>query len=294
MAAPANPTASELVTEALAKAGDSAPDSALKTRAETKWLEEIKNDIWKRSKKLKSLQITTIGIIPKGQSRFSNPNDYSSDLTIAILDGNNSGTAQAGSTATVTLAATDKIDEGVILGKDILITSGTGIASMSQVTAYNATTKVARVTPAFKAAPAAGSVYLVIDREYPVEQRPIGQYSLFQDTSLIRPRYYFPIGDEDFGEFIFNSPPDKKYGSRLRYYANVMKIDLSSTHMSTLYLQWRGVFLEGLMWKRFVDVDDTRQNDAWVRYQRELNTLIMRETYGTDLSGLVDNVKDFF
>jgi hypothetical protein len=294
MPVPTNPTADELVAEALEKAGESSPESSLSDRAKNSWLEEIKNDIWKRSKRLTLLHTTSHGMIVSGQSRYSYPSDYSSDLELTLLDGSLTGTAQGGSSSTITLSSSDASSSTNLIGKEIIITSGTGVGSLSQVVSYNTATKVAGVAPNFKTSPGAGSGYMFIDQEHPVAQKPIGQFSIFHRMGTGTPVYFFPIGDEDYGEFILDVAPDKAYGARLRYYANIMKMDTDGTLISTAYLQWRAVFIEGIVYKRWQDVDDSRVEAQWARYQRELNTLIMRETYGTDLNNLTDRVADYY
>ncbi len=96
MATPNNPTLTEIVTEGLNKSGDADPDTDLITRASDYWMEEIKNTIRYESPKLAYLQITSIGVLIKGQSRYAYPTDFGSDLSIVLLDGGTSGTAQAG------------------------------------------------------------------------------------------------------------------------------------------------------------------------------------------------------
>lgn len=292
MAAPSNPTLSELVAEGLAKAGVSNPSSSLTSRAENKWMEEIKNDVYQRIKSLKILQVTSYGILTKGQSRYSFPSDFASDLEITLLYGGETGTAQAGSASSITLASDEDISDGFIVGKDILITSGTGAASLSQVTAYNTSTKVATVVPDFKDAPGSGSGYMVIDNEYPIESRVLNDYDRYKFVGLKRPEVYFPIGDEDYGEFIFNSAPDLTYGARLRYYANIMKVDVSSTHMSTLYLQWRNLWIQGIKYKKLSEEDDDRAAVELAEYRRQLNGLVYSEMYGRDVRNLTDRIAD--
>jgi hypothetical protein len=289
---PSNPTADEIIEEALAQAGESDPDTTLLARAEI-WLSQCKNDIWKRAKKLTSLQVTSHGVVTKGQSRLSYPSDFSSDLELTLLTGNTTGTAQSGSTSSITLASDDTNSEDNLIGKEILVTGGTGVGSLSQVIAFNSTTKVATVAPNFNSAPGSGSTYLVVEREIPLEMKPINQFKMYHRPGRGVPRCFFPIGDEDYGEFIFDVAPDLSYGARLRYYANVMKIDTDSTTMSTLYSRWQNIFIEGIKWRRFADADDDRADGQWQLYQRELNTLISRETYGVDLSNLTDSVGDF-
>lgn len=291
-AAPTVPTQASLISEGLAMAGESDPDSTLTTRAGL-WFEEIKNDIWRKEKKLKSLQKTCYAILQKGESRYSYPSSFSSDISITLLDGTRTGTAQAGSTNSITLAASEAAGDSDLIGKEIIITSGTGIGSFGQIIAYSSSTKVASVTPDFETAPDSTSTYMIIDQEYELEQRPISDYKQFHSSALQRPDKYFPLGDEDYGEFIVNTPPDKLYGARIRYYANIMTLDNADTLYSTLLQQWRNIWLQGIIYRRLRDANDDRSNDEFTKYRGELQSLINREKYGTDLSFLRDSVSDF-
>ena len=177
--------------------------------------------------------------------------------------------------------------------KDILITSGTGQGSLSQIIDYSESTKVATVTPNFTTAPSSGSGYLIIDNEFPVEQRPVFEYDLGRISTLQLPDKFYPMGDEDYGEFILNCPPDKNYGARLRYYASLQRLDLDSTLMSSLYARWRSIWVDGIFVKRLQDADDQRavvENEKWIR---NMKSIIQRETYGKDLSGIQDRVTDY-
>lgn len=294
MAIPSQPSLEDLIREGLAKAGESDPDAALITRAEDQWTEEIKNDIWELGKKPKALHVTSYGVFQRGQSRYSNPSDYSTDLSLTVLDGNVRGTAQAGSVSSITLASDDASTDGSVAGKGIIVLSGTGQGSYSQITSFNSTTKVATVVPNFNTAPSSDSTYLIVDNEYPVEQRPVFEYDAQYNRVLVqRPDRFYPIGDEDNGEFILNYAPDKIYGARLRYYANLTKIDLDSDLMSTLYLRWRTIFVEGIRYKKIDDEDDDRAQAAEARYRQKMQAIINRETYGMDISNLVDKVSDY-
>ena len=293
MPVPSAPTLEEIVAEGLNKGGESSPSTSLTTRATDVWIEEIKNDIWHLSKNPKLLQITSYGIFNKGQSKYSNPSDFSSDLTLSILDGQVRGTAQAGTIASITLAANDASGEDII-GKEIMILSGTGQGSWSQITDYSTTTKLATVTPNFDTAPSSSSEYMIIDREYPVESRPIFQRDEINRTFVTGiANQFYPIGDEDFGEFILNKAPDKAYGARLRYYANIMKIDTDSTHMSTIYQRWRSIFILGIAYRQLEDNDDDKDGKFEARYKEKLFNLINREAYGIDISRLQDRVSDY-
>mgnify|MGYP005986958393 CR=1 FL=1 len=70
------------------------------------------------------------------------------------------GTAQAGSTSTITLkTATSFISDDQCNGMSLHLTSGTGSGQHRHISDYNATTKVATVSPAFTTAPDATTGY---------------------------------------------------------------------------------------------------------------------------------------
>lgn len=70
------------------------------------------------------------------------------------------GTAQAGSTTSITLAASASSTDGAYVGMPIAITGGTGSGQSSTITAYNGTTKVATVASTWSA-PGVTSTYSI-------------------------------------------------------------------------------------------------------------------------------------
>lgn len=295
MAAPTAPTKASIVSEALSKAGESSPSSALTTRAGDQWLEEIKNDIWTRTKLLKSLQ-KDIGIVfNRGQSRYSMPADFAGqgEISIRVADGNNTGALQAGASTTATLAASFSATEDYVIGKEILITSGTGLNSFSQVTGWDNSTKVATVSPAWQVTPAASDGYLVIENYWNLDEGPIWDFDRELTTmTKQRPFTFHPAGDSDYSEFILDSPPDRAYGGIIRYYVNLMTVDLASTLISTLYQKWRNVWIQGIYARRLDDIDDDRAQKEMNIYFNMLQTMTAQETYGNTLSNLQAKVAD--
>lgn len=293
MAIPSNPVLADLVLEGINKAGESNPSQSLLTRAQNKWIEEIKNDIWNLVKKPKILHVTSYTIFNKGQSRYSYPSDYSSDLSLATLYGTNQGICQDGAANTITLNSSD-ISGQEIVGKDILITAGTAQGSYSQIVTYDSTTKIAAVVPDFAMVPLAGDNYMIIDVEYPIETRPIFDGDArYKMVTPHQPRVAYPVGDDQQGYFILDSPPDKLYGARLRYYADLSQIDVNSTLMSVIYRRWRNIFLYGVKAKKLADEDDDNQTEAMSYYNQLLRGLLYREVYGVDISNITDRVTDY-
>ena len=299
MAVPTSPTRTTLAEEGLRKAGYSSPSSGLITRAEDFFINEVMNDIWTLAKKPKFLHTTAILVLTEGQSRYANPTDYSSDMEMTLMFGERSGIAQDGSVDSITLAVDDSFVSTDIVGRDILIPSGTGKGSMSQCVTYNDTTKIATVSPDFTTAPVNGSGYLVISTHKHLQQTPSFEFDRIVDneTELGEPTHFMPIGSANEGEFILYPVPfttnDGLFALRLRYYANIMELDLTSTLISTIYSRLRNVFIAGVKAKQLEDDDDNRQQIAKQEYNSILQAVILREQYGMDLTNMNMVVGDY-
>ncbi|MDP2672054.1 MAG: hypothetical protein Q8O68_00910 [Candidatus Daviesbacteria bacterium] len=295
MAAPTAPTLTSITTEALKKAGYASPTSAQLTRAQDEWMAEVKNDIWLRIKNLNLLQTSVIQTLTNGRSRYSMPTDFSNDLTLEILDGNKRGTAQAGSSSSITLAANETATD--IVGSEIAITAGTGQNSISRITAYNSTTKVADVSPSWTA-PASGSSYMIIDTTHPLIQKPIWELRKSGNmTTRGIPKWYFPVGNADDGEYELYPIPYQSDSHilvcRLTYYIDITELDLSGTLMATLYKRWRNVFTQGVYAKALQDIQDDKTNSEMSIYGGMLALLSAKEQYGQDISNITCTVRDY-
>ena len=289
MASPTAPTTTTIATEALIKAGYSTPTSALLARAWYYFGNEIKADIWSVVKDLKMLQTETVIAVSKGIMKYSFPSDFSSlNGKPQILDGVNKGVCQAGgSTTTVVLASTEDVTEDWLIGKEILIylTDTPTTAYIAQCTAYNTTTKTATVTPAWTPSPDTTYSYLITDIYYPLDVYSIIEQQLeHYPTDKDKPITFHPIGNEDYGEFVLFKTPDKVYGLKIPYYANLMTLDESGTLHSTLLSRWRNVFIQGIKAKQLEDDDDDRAGNEMARYIAMVQGLTMREKYGMELS----------
>lgn len=298
MAAPTAPTIATIATEALAKAGYGDvtvnPGLAVYNRAIDEWAREIKSDIYRKAKKLTTLQQTAVIILAEGQSKYPNPSDFYADNGMKLLYGDVTGTAQAGSSSTVTLAAAETIAEGTIVGKWILITSGTGEASYSQCTAYNESTKVATVKPNFATAPASGSGYMIVD--YTPDLRPSTSWVFDKESDPYttgEPTHYIPMGDADSGEFQIYPPPDKTYGLLKRYYLNINTLDLAGTLMGSLLQECYDIFDQGIYARALKNDNDEREEKEMMLYRQKIADLVAMETYGSqDLPDMQMTIQD--
>jgi len=289
-AAPTLPTLATLTAEGLQKAGYTTGNSqynALLTRAQDYWMQEIKHDIYINpngiQRKLKSLFKTDYIVFTTGIHKYSNPSDYGNDLSMTLLDGDHTGTATNGGNTSITCASDEDITEDDAIGRYILITSGTGLNSCSQCTAYNETTKEATVAVAWSTNPASGSGYLFVDKTTPLDAQTIEDLdSLTDQTYKEMPLHYYPIGDNDYGEFIVYPTPGQTYGLRRRYYQNLLTLDLAGTLMATLYDKWRNIWIQGVFAKALQAKNDDRVIAEMNLYLQNIERLIATEVYSVE------------
>jgi hypothetical protein len=136
---------------------------------------------------------------------------------------------------------------------------------------------------------------MLVDSQFPVDGDHIANYDKFRTAGVGRPRKFFSMGDEDFDEFIFDVAPDNNYPYivRMRYYVNVMTLDLSSTLMATLYQKFREYWIKGIKAQALADNDDTTANDAFKERDMKLQSLVISQQYGTDIRTLAEHVTDY-
>jgi hypothetical protein len=202
--------------------------------------------------------------------------------------GSRFGTATAGTTGSVTLAASDNAPEADVLGREVVIYSGTGIGSIAQVTAYDSLTKIATVAPAFAVAPGNGSGYVFLDSYEPVQQKDITL--LVQKLDPVQPgspSEFYPFGDEVDGGFILFPVPYRTDAQPMvlleRYFSDLTELDLAGTLMTKLYQKWRNLWICGIKWKTMEDGDDDRATVAAREYRAEIRKLIAAEDYSNTL-----------
>lgn len=309
MALPTDPTITTIASEALQKAGYNTTTSqytAKLTRATTYWAEEVKNDIFGLVKNPKYLQKTAIITLTANKSKYQFPTDFSTPISVTLLAGTKTGTAQAGAASTITLAAADANTAGDVEGKEIVITGGTGPNQVRQIIDYDATTKVATVDQAWVTNPASGSTYMIADEYNELLENPVWGYDA--NTAIPElgyPYNYYPEGEKASsqtaanytGGFIVAPTPDTNYtyAVKIRYYMDMMKVDLDTATDPTitiLYRRWRNVWLQGIFVKALQDMDDNRYAGEFQVYDRLLKNAQARETYGVDLNDLRMRVVD--
>ena len=300
MASPALPTLSSIVTEGLRQGGIFSPTASQIATYSGDPMEQLKNSLWQELKQAKPLMMFSYMVLNPGQSRYSCPSDYSSDMSMVALTGFNTGTVVSATANTLTVpAVSNGYDLNQVLGEDLVITAGTGMNSVSQITNLvnnNNGTQTLTVYPNFQATPDGTSSYMIVDNQWPIEQRHIAEFDMYHRSGgMDRPRYFYPMGDEDFDEFQFDVAPDNfyVYCVRMRYTVNIMTLDLNSTLLQTLYLKFREFWIYGIKSQVLLDNDDTRAPKSQEDRQAKLLALIRSQQYGTDLRNFAQHVVDY-
>jgi hypothetical protein len=296
MSSPAVPTATSLVTEGLRQARIFYPTASQLSTYQNEVMEQLKNDLWQQVKQMKPLMTFSYMNLVPGQSRYSCPADFSSDMTMVLLTGLVTGTALNGSANTLTLpASVGPMDINQTLGKDVGITGGSAAASVSQITGVTNNPTILTVYPNFQATPDATSTFMLIDNQWPVEADHIANFDRYRTAGLSRPQKFYPMGDEDFDEFQFDVAPDNQYPyiARMRYFVNIMTLDLNSTLMNTLYQKFREYWIKGIRAQALADNMDDEAGQALQLRNTKLQELIMSQQYGTDIHTLRMHVEDY-
>lgn len=300
MAAPTSPTAQSLVVEGLRQARIFNPTASQITTYQSEVMEQLKNELWQSVKEMKPLMTFSYTTLVAGQSRYSCPQDYSSDLSMVILVGLTIGQAVTGSTNTLMVPSSlGNLSSDQTLGKELLITGGSAANSCSQIVGLmvnNDGTTTLTVYPSFQGTPDPTSTFMIVDNQYPVDEDHIANFDRFRSSGLDRPRKFYPMGDEAFDEFIFDVPPDSQYvyGCRMRYFVNIMTLDLNSPLMASLYQKFREYWIQGVKAQALADNDDTTAPEAKQERNSKLQELIMSQQYGTSIHKLKQHVEDYY
>jgi hypothetical protein len=293
MATPPSQTAAKIAQEALSKCGISSTANDKLQRAERTFLREILSDICTSpgrsfNNRLKSLQSKSVQISVSGKSKYALPTDFDEEISVTVLSGTHSGTAQAGASTTITLESGEDATQEDLEGNYILITSGTGSTGLRQCISYNTSTLVATVDSAWDTTPDNTSVYSVIDSVTEIDEDDISEFEgIGRQFNKSTPSFYNKTFDTGLQYIYFDIPFDAAtYGIITRYYANIEKVDLASTIMSTIYTNWFNCLTMGTAMKVAEDEDDSKFAVFQSQYAELKANLLAKETpFGVEFDG---------
>ena len=280
-----DPTVANLVDEALLITGHRGATTALKDRLTARAMEQIKLDIWAVSTTHKVLEATQTTVTTRGNQRYDVPTDFNELISVTLLDGpdDDRGTARAGSASTLTLAATDGGDENSRIGRELVLTGGTASGKVRTITAFNATSKVATVGEDWNAAgdtatvPDGTTTYLVVSRYPPLAIRPLDlEIGTFVDQTADGRPSRCALYDDQL--YLAPVPDLSTYGLRIRYYLQLIRLDLASTRYLNIIKEWENIWMAGLVMKIHQNFDDGRHGGAATDYFGLLQALGNKQT----------------
>ncbi len=275
MAIPANPTVESIVTQALKRAGRTSPTAAQITEATDHALQEVKADIMLKAPTHPNLRITATSVTTRGQQRYAIPDDHNVQESITLLDGPDTwrGTAQGGTTITITLEASFSGTDDELTGKYLIITGGSGVEEYRQILSYDDTTKIVTVDLEWASIPTSASTYLIVSSY--TQLWPSNIETEFDridaPTTIGTPTDASLVGQE----FLLYPVPDKStYGLINRYWGDLSKLDESGGLFVQLLREWRSIWIQGIAVKSMQRHDEDRYQSELSVYNFMLDSLV--------------------
>jgi hypothetical protein len=219
--------------------------------------------------------------------RYAIPEDHNQSLSLMLLDGPDEwrGTAQSGTSSTITLASSFSESDDVISGKWIILTGGTGAGQYRQITTWNDTTKVATPDTSWTTTPDSTTTYLIAQSRYPLYPNnfdEVWDHYFTAETNVSKPRRCAMFNQE----FYLYPVPDKStYGLVHHYYADLSKVNESSSLFIQLLREWRSLWIQGIAAYTAQRYDDERFATFWTLYQSQLQRLAYDSPQYTQCEG---------
>jgi len=258
MAAPTAPTQASLIRSAL----DDCNSIEKYAKARDEWFPQILRDMASR-RDWKILEASAVVVLTENKPTVDLPSDYSRWLQFILYWGS-SGTVQAGSVSSITLAAADTASEDDVKGRYCILTGGTGSGQYRSLTAYNSTTKVGTPDENWTTAPVAADTTYLIGYKW----RRLDM-SFLEDQEIAAKPGIPQTWVEYKGQIHWNSPPnDEAVAGILKYYMDIDKLDLTSADMAEIYARWRNPILHKLKYYAWLEKGDGRANKEEQDYEQ--------------------------
>lgn len=268
MATPTTPTVTTLITEAFRRCGIANPTSAQLLRATDEWFEEVKRDI--ASRKTWHSNEETMVVIPQPYLQvYAMPSPVQRVLRVRFYRGTKTGTAQAGSADTITIAAGtgDANDRG----KKIFLTGGTGQAQVGRITGVSGA--VYTISCDWETNPSTDTTYMIADTERPVvgPERLLPLHGISPSTSILQ---------WDFVEHNLRvwPPVDNavQYALEVDGDVDLSLIDTADARLTRLVREWREPLVRGVMVRIKEDQDDPDVDRDERKYEKAV-LMVMKQ-----------------
>ena len=270
MAAPSNLTPTQIVTEALKWGGRTVPTSAQITDGLTLYMAAVKSDLHRVAPCHPSLLTQTTVPTQIGLSKYDWPVDAEEISSINLIDTRDetgwTGTAQAGSSSSITLAAGFD-NAGIEMRGRYVHNTTPAVTGKGQILTYDNTTKVAGLTTVDGTAFAAATPYMIEAMRWEVKKRTSYHMNAWEQSyELTRPRQMIMRGRTG----VFDKAPDRVYIMEWEYWAALDRLDDAGAVFLRHLREWNALYFQGIGIRVMTRFDEDRRNTETQIYNQML------------------------
>lgn len=266
MAIPSDPSVTTIIADALRHAGIYNPSTPQVTEMTSGGFQTVKTELWAASTRDKLIETSVMVLLPIGSGQIDTPADFDHEVTLDVFGCAESMafTATAGATSTITAPTTFSADISSIRGIYIFTTGGTGSGQYRQITAYNDSTKVLTVTPAWTVNPNATTTAFVGHLRRRLVMDDPGRWA----WSIRYPNQGFPMRYRMIGTSPLNTdtpaieispvPDTANYALLLSYGPNLTRLDETGALFVKHLRERRTFWIQGLVAQAMRRYDEAR------------------------------------
>jgi len=270
MAIPSNPTVTSICTAALKQSGIPSPTAAQITELAEDGFQTVKTDLWLHNPTDHLLETRYYLLLQAGKGYLVTPADLDAAIHIDVYSGpeDYAGTAQAGTSSTITLAADFAADESAIQGLFIFITGGTGVGQHRQILNLDTSTKVLTPNAAWLTTPDSTSTYLIAtEMKRLVRDDEANWFSKQLAPNIGFPKFYTvtsiaPPSGSAPAYRIFPAPDHNRYACVMTYRPNLTLLDETGTLFVKHLRERRSLWMQGTKVQAMQRYDDDRYSQA--------------------------------
>ena len=270
MAVPSNLTPTQIVAEALKWGGRTVPTSAQITDGLTLYMAAVKSDLHRVAPCHPSLLTQTTVPTQIGLSKYDWPVDAEEISSINLIDTRDetgwTGTAQAGSSSSITLAAGFD-NAGIEMRGRYVHNTTPAVTGKGQILTYDNTTKVAGLTTVDGTAFAAATPYMIEAMRWEVKKRTSYHMNAWEQSyELTRPRQMIMRGRTG----VFDKAPDRVYIMEWEYWAALDRLDDAGAVFLRHLREWNALYFQGIGIRVMTRFDEDRRNTETQIYNQML------------------------
>lgn len=274
MAIPSNPDVTSICTAALKQAGMPSPTAAQVTELAEDGFQSVKTQLWLHNPTDKLLETRYYLLMQAGKGYLTTPSDLDAAVYLDVYSGPEeyAGTAQSGTSTTITLASSLSVEEASIQGLFLFITGGTGVGQHRQIVNFDNATKVCTPNVSWLTTPDSTTTYLIAtDMRRLLRDDEAGAFTKQLLPAIGYPTYYTvtsvapPTGSLPAFR-VFPAPNHNRYACVMTYRPNLTLLDETGTLFVKHLRERRTLWIQGTKVEAMGRYDDdryTQQFQIW-------------------------------